>query len=267
MTTMKAVLTYHTLADDGSVLSVPPALFAEQMRALHETGIRVVPLTELAGQVASALDGRHQVAITFDDGFRSVYEHAFPVLQRYGFPATVFVVADYCGKTNAWPGQPAFIKPGPLLDWGQIREMSRGGVSFGSHTRTHPDLRALSRREVDAELAESRKLIEDAIGLAVETFAYPYGLYNRQIRDAARVHYRVACSDVLGYLTTSSDPLALERLDTFYLRAPRLFRGLATPGVRAYLALRRRLRTVRGLLRSTRQAYAPRAVDGDVTRP
>ena len=95
-----AILTYHAIDEADPVLSTPPRRFAEQMRILAESGIRVVDLTELPRVISAKSAGAPVVALTFDDGLLSVYEHAFPVLVRYGFPAPVFIVSDYCGRTN-----------------------------------------------------------------------------------------------------------------------------------------------------------------------
>ena len=96
----RAVLAYHSLDSTGSVISTPPRVFREQMRFLKRDGVPVIDLSELAA-------GANGVAITFDDGFRSVYEHAAPLLGELGFPATVFVVSGHAGGQNNWPSQPA----------------------------------------------------------------------------------------------------------------------------------------------------------------
>lgn len=240
-----AILTYHSLDEGGSVLSTPPRLFADQMRILRDLGVSVVPLSEVPGLIAGAPGGPPRVAITFDDGFRSLHEHAVPILQRCKFPATVFLVTDHCGRTSAWPGQPAAIEPRALLTWSEVRELSRAGITFGSHTRTHPDLTRMPGKEAEAEMVGSKKAIEDAIGRPVAEHAYPYGAHDDAVRHLAAIHFRLACSAALGFASRGSDPFALERLDMYYLRRPALFRRLFTPGVGAYLSLRRGLRDLR----------------------
>jgi len=239
------ILTYHSLDDSGSVLSVSPAVFAQQMRFLRASGVRVISLEEA---VAGLGNGRSPVAsavLTFDDGFASVYRHALPVLQRHGFTATVFLVSDYCGKSNGWPGQPPGILSAPLLTWSQIEEMRDAGIRFGSHTRTHPDLTRLSRREAEEEIVSSKRAIEDRLGETVSAFAYPYGAYDDGMKRLAGDHFEVACSTVLGFAGPRSDALALERLDVYYLRRLALFRRLFSPAGLIYLGLRRLLRAGR----------------------
>lgn len=243
---MIAILTYHSLDDSGSVLSVPPGRFTEQMRVLSGLGVRVIPLDQVRHELEGPRSSEPLVVITFDDGFRSVYEDALPVLQRYGFPATVFLVTDYCGRTNAWPSQPLAVARRPLLTWAEVREMSGAGITFGSHTRTHPDLRTLPSSGVEEELVISKKAIEDAIGRPVDTFAYPYGAYDDTIRHLAEEHFALACSTTLGFVRPVSDPFALPRLDMYYLRHPLVFRRLFSKELDLYIRLRGRLRRLRG---------------------
>ncbi len=240
-----AILTYHSLDESGSILSTPPRIFAEQMRILSELDVRVIPLGQVQHQLQPGLPPECLVAITFDDGFRNVYQHGFPALQRYGFPATVFLVTDHCERTNSWPSQPRFAERRPLLQWNEIREMSAAGIAFGSHTRTHPDLRTLPRVAAEEELVTSKKVIEDVIGRSVDTFAYPYGAYDDTIRRLAQAHFSLACATDLDFARTESDPFALERLDMYYLRRSVLFRRLFSSEIAAYIRSRRSIRELR----------------------
>jgi peptidoglycan/xylan/chitin deacetylase (PgdA/CDA1 family) len=242
---MIAILAYHSLDDSGSVLSTSPRVFAEQLKVLRDSGVRVVSLSDVVDKIRVCSKRENEVVLTFDDGFRNVYEHALPVLKTYGFPATVFLVTDYCEKTNSWPGQTVRIEGEPLLRWREIQEMSRAGISFGSHTRTHPDLRKLSIQQTEEELASSKKAIADATGLPVDTLAYPYGGYDAAVRNLAREHFRLACSTHLGFVKRDSDLFALERIEMYYFQSPLLFRHLFSPVTGAYLGVRKQLRRFR----------------------
>jgi peptidoglycan/xylan/chitin deacetylase (PgdA/CDA1 family) len=245
---MIAILAYHSLDHSRSVLSTPPTIFTEQMKVLRDTGVRVVSLSELSDNSRRFSIDENGVVLTFDDGFRNVYEHALPVLQTYGFPATVFLVTDYCGKTNSWPGQTVTIEGEPLLGWKEIQEMSRAGISFGSHTRTHPDLRKLPIEQAEEELASSKKAIADATGRPVDTLAYPYGAYDAAVRSLAKQHFRLACSADLGFFKPDSDPFSLERIEMYYFQRPWLFRRLFAPSMSVYLRVRKQLRQLRRAL-------------------
>jgi peptidoglycan/xylan/chitin deacetylase (PgdA/CDA1 family) len=240
-----AILTYHSLDQSTSVLSTPPGLFAEHLKILRESNVRLVSLNEIGHALRTGGPLSQRVAITFDDGFENVYEHALASLQRYGVAATVFLVSDYCGRTNSWPGQPLSIERRPLLRWSQVREMSQVGVTFGSHTRTHPDLTGLAPRDIEEELIASKKAIEDAIGRGVDLLAYPYGAHDDTVRSLAARHFTLACTTRLDFVRPRSDVLALERLDMYYFRRPTLVRHLFSPAVRSYIGLRRWARSLR----------------------
>lgn len=242
------VLTYHSLDDSGSVISVSPSLFAEQMRVLHEAAISTLSLPAAAQALRDGRVPAEAVVLTFDDGFENFYQHAYPVLRRYGFTATVFLVTDYCERDNSWPSQPAHVARRPLLRWAQVREMSEAGVAFGAHSRTHPDLTRLSSRDAEAEMLASKRAIEEALQRPVESFAYPYGAYDEAVKRLTAAHFQLACSTKLDFATPGSDLLALERLDMYYLRHPRLFRRLLSGEVRTYIRLRRLARDVRPML-------------------
>jgi peptidoglycan/xylan/chitin deacetylase (PgdA/CDA1 family) len=239
------ILTYHSLDDSASVLSTSPAVFAEHMRILYDQGVTTMSLAEAAKALQRGSLPARAVAITFDDGFRSAYELGLPVLARYGFTATVFLVTDYCERDNSWPTQPAGALRRPLLGWSEVRALSRAGLVIGAHTRTHPDLTRLSAREADAEMVGSKRAIEDEIQRPVDAFAYPYGCCNETVKNLASDHFTVACSTTLGFANSASDPLALERLDVYYVRSPALFRRVFAVEGRAYVRLRRLARDLR----------------------
>jgi len=173
---------------------VLPAQFDGQMSALAAWGFTPITLE----QWVEIRSGRQKspkrpIAITFDDGYRSIYENAWPVLRRLGMTASVFLVAGCIGETNRWDTSEA---QEPLLNQEQIAEMNAAGVCFGSHTFTHRPLTALPEAEVLEELTHSRTALETILGQPVTTLAYPYNKQNRWVRACARrAGYRAA---VLG---------------------------------------------------------------------
>ena len=218
------------------------------MRFLFDDGWRVVALEKLVENLqAKEPLFEKTIALTFDDGFQNFYASAFPILKEYSFPATVFLVTDFCGKSNDWAGNPPDLPRSPLLSWNEIKELSNHGIEFGAHTRTHPDLTKISRAEIKNEIAGSKKIIENATGAQVKNFAYPYGRFNRDSYAAAEENFDAACSVSLGKASPASDCFALERVDAYYLKNPKLFRFLATGGFDRYLSFRRLLRRVKSL--------------------
>jgi len=224
------ILTFHTLDDDSAVISFPPALF-ERLIAVLRSGYQVLPLEDAAARLrlGTALPER-AVAITFDDGYRTVYDVAFPILRRHGMPATVFLTVGDPAEAS-WPGtsDPARLPTlmgRPMLSWGEIREMQQGGIRFGGHTLTHPDLTKLPAELVEREMATCKAILEDALQVPAVSFAYPFGRFDVRSRDLARRHYVCAVSDRLGFAGPGSDLHALPRLDGYYLRHARLVEGM-----------------------------------------
>ncbi len=215
------------------------------MRWLHEYKFQVLSLTEIVEYIkhGRSLPPR-SIAITFDDGFECIYKNAYPILLKYGFPATIFLVTGYCGKANNWPGQPAFIPRLTISNWPQIREMEHGGVEFGSHTVNHPRLDKFPPNQIEEEIVKSKCMIENELDHPVNLFAYPYGRFNETIKKCVRLTYRGALTAKPGLVKADSDPYELARVDTYYVRRPFLFKELASPFLFVYLSFRWRMRSI-----------------------
>src|SRR5262245_61399258 len=215
------ILTYHSLDESGSVISMPPAVFRWQMEALKGWGFQGLALSDLldAWEGKSALPKR-PVVLTFDDGFRNLLEHAAPVLQAVDFRATVFVVAGKCGETNDWPAGIPGIPRLPLLSWSDLRDLAQAGWEIGSHTMSHRPLTEITEKEAERETAGSQDVLQQSLGRAVTVFAYPYGLARSSDRALARTTYRASCGVVLGRARAGDDRTWLRRIDAYYYRHP-----------------------------------------------
>jgi len=231
------ILTYHSLDDSESVVSIPPSLFRRQMEFLAASGIPVVPLDQ-------ALHRPGSIAITFDDGFCNLLDHAVPVLERLRLPATIFVVSEYCGRNNNWPSQPHGVPDLPLLSWDKLSALPPL-ISLGAHTMTHPDLRRLSAEECERELCECQGQIEQHLGRPVRCLAYPYGASSPQVRSLADRHFELAVGTSLRFLSTRSSRLDLPRIDAYYLRGWFSLERLFTESGSLYIGFRSLLRDVR----------------------
>jgi peptidoglycan/xylan/chitin deacetylase (PgdA/CDA1 family) len=164
-------------------ISVTPARFASHLamlRALRRTPIALSAYVAYR-RGAAPLPPR-PVVITFDDGYLNNYEHALPVLQRFGAPATIFLVSDLLGATNRWD---AYEPQEPLLDAARVREMQRAGIDFQSHTATHARLTAVPPADALAELRRSRESLEQTLGAPVEAIAYPWGAHDAAVMRLA----------------------------------------------------------------------------------
>ena len=153
------------------------------------------------------------MVITFDDGYFDFYSEAFPVLNRFGFTATMFLPTGFIAdRVMAFKGR-------DCLTWSNVRELQKYGIQFGSHTVTHPQLRTLARAEIERELMDSKKTIEDRTGCGTESFAYPFAFpqvateFKKLLRESLeKAEYRNGVCTIVGRASASSDPLFLERL-------------------------------------------------------
>ena len=247
MTVSLPILTFHALDDRPSVISFSPQVFRRGMARLYESGYQTLSLLEAVDYLhrAAPFPGRSFV-ITFDDGYQTVYDEAFPVLQRYGMSATVFLTVGE--KETVKPaGRLPSLEGRSMLAWHEIQEMQRWGIDFGVHTLTHPDLTRLSFDQLETEVCDSKSIIEDALSVKAVSFAYPYGYYDRRSREIVRQHFACACSVKLGLITARSDLYTLERVDAYYLRTDRLFDVMLTRLFPWYIRVRsipRRIRRV-----------------------
>ena len=239
---MRAILTFHSVDESGSVLSIAPSDLRSLVASIRASGHRVVPLRELLAHPGEP----DRIALTFDDGMASLREHALPVLGELEAPATVFLTTGRLGTDNHWPGTPDDIPRMAMLDWAGARALHDAGWSVEAHTVSHPDLRALPDAEIERELEDCDGAIERELGERPEVFAYPYGYFDERVVTHAAARYRFAVTADMGTLPGRlDDPMRVPRLETFYFRSPRIHRRFGGPAFRGYLALRAGLRRLR----------------------
>jgi len=225
---------YHSISDEPEKghpyfwINTSPKRFAEHMKFLHENNYTVISLEEAVGIITrnsqpptqshslitcnSQLETRNPIVLTFDDGYRDFYTHAFPVLNQFGFTATVFLPTDYIG--NGCPG----IRGKQHLSWEEVRELHAQGITFGSHTCSHPQLREVGRDVLKDELARSHSAIETEAG-ACDGFCYPYkfpeqdGHFVTVLTDSLQsADYDYCVSTRIGTTNTASDIFSLKRI-------------------------------------------------------
>ena len=234
---MRAILTYHSIDDSGSPISLTRAVFERHVKWLRTGRVRVTSIRELL----TLPDDDDAVALTFDDGFRNFATDAMPILEA--LPATLFVVIDHVGRTNAWRGRST---PGiptlPLLGWSELSALQQKGVVLGAHTRTHADLSTLDAAVVEDELAGSAERLRQETGATPDGFAYPYGRISPTAVAAAGRTFQWACTTRLQSLRTAEALLTLPRLDMYYFQRPGLLESWGRPTFHAYVACRRLLR-------------------------
>jgi peptidoglycan/xylan/chitin deacetylase (PgdA/CDA1 family) len=243
-------LTFHAIDDQQSVISFSPRLFRRTMAGLFQRGFRTLDLLEVVDRLKRrAPFPDRSLVITFDDGYQSVFKEAWPVLARYGMCATVFLTVGDLDKTEAGTRLPP-LHGRTMLSWAEIREMHSAGIAVGAHTLTHVDLTQAPLDQIETEIRQSKRAIEEALGTSVESLAYPYGRFDQRSLAIARQHFACACTDKMGLVSPTSDHHALERVDAYYLRSDRLF-GLVASGLfPLYVAAVSVPRRIRRALRS-----------------
>jgi peptidoglycan/xylan/chitin deacetylase (PgdA/CDA1 family) len=250
---MRAILTYHSLDDSGSPISVSPEAFRAHAAWLASGRVRVVPLTE----IHSAAGDDDAVALTFDDGFANFADVAAPRLEALGLPATVFVVPEHVGGRNDWGGAAvAGIPALPLMGWEVLGRVAATDVTIGAHTRRHRDLTTLRGAALEDEVAGCVERIAAEMGQRPSTFAYPYGAVDVASATVARDVFALACTTELRPLRRGDDRALLPRLDMFYFREPGQLEAWGTTAFRRRLWLRAQGRRMRQLVERRRRALA-----------
>lgn len=231
------ILCYHAVQCGWeSALAVEPADFARQCAWLSRRRT-VLPLDvamerlDRTGRLPAG-----EAALTFDDGFESLYEQALGTLGRHGLPASVFLVAQTLtqqGQAVDWVDDPA---PAPLttLSRDQVLEMRDVGVDFQSHSYAHLDLTTLDLAECTRDLRDSREFLEDVLSRRVRYLAYPRGRHDARVREAA---------EAAGYSRAFALPQKAEPLGPYSLPRVGVFRGnsmttVKTKALRPYLPVR-----------------------------
>ncbi len=199
------ILTYHSVGHRRYEMNVTPEAFAAQMAWLASNQ-KIISLE-------SAATGGAGVALTFDDGYRDNLINALPILEHYGFPATIFVVSGCLGATLPREKEP---DSGRLLSAEELREAASRGLAIGGHTRQHPRLATLSPEHQMEEIAGCKADLEAILEFPIRTFAYPYGSaldYDvESVAAVRRAGFELAFSNRYGPVHVDDGPFAFRRI-------------------------------------------------------
>ncbi len=197
------ILMYHHVKPNSikDLNTVSPENFKRQMKFLSKYGYKVLSLDEyMAIKKSGGKFAHNSVVITFDDGYEDNYIYAYPVLKKFNFSATEFVISDLVGRKN-------------LLNWDQIKEMQRNGIIIGSHTRRHRYLPNTIEEELKDEIMGSKRVIEKELRQKVDYIAYPTGGFTEEAKELARAAgYIAGFTTNRGYDKTNTDLYELKRI-------------------------------------------------------
>lgn len=199
------ILTYHHVGIPSAVKwrlnAVSEKSFDIQMDFIQRHDFKVISFNDLVEGIKKGQQfARNTVVIQFDDGYEDNYQYAFPILKKYGLPATIFLISDLVGK----PG---------YLTWDQIKEMEKIGIIFGAHTRHHAYLPGLTLSQAKDEIAGSKQIIEAHLGHGIDYFCYPTGGFNEQVKGIVRdAGYKAAVTTNRGKGKFNTDLYQLKRI-------------------------------------------------------
>lgn len=217
------ILAYHKVQNQAElgVSNTSPKQFERQIKYLCQNGFKS---TSIEDYVKGRSFGDKHVIITFDDAYTSVFENAFPILDKYNFKATIFVITKFVGEYNSWDYHFKKFRI-THCDWEQIKELRNKGWEVGSHTVSHPNLKKISSRKLWFEIRYSKEVIENYLNSEVTTISYPFGSYNGETIDVVRSSgYEAACTLGHNYPYNENFPFALFRRGVYCFEPMRVFK-------------------------------------------
>ncbi len=210
------ILMYHSIAamPKGTVmrsLHVPPKLFKLQMWLIKILGFKGLSMGDLQPYLTGKKQGK-VVGITFDDGFKNNLTHALPILQKFGFTATNYIISHNIGGINHWDLDKG-IPENPLMGENEVKQWANSGMEIGSHTRNHARLAESDIELATQEITKSKLDLENQFDCSVEHFCYPYGSYNDEIvAITKRAGYSTATTVDRGRAKSGDNLLTLPRI-------------------------------------------------------
>lgn len=199
------VVYYHSIqALPNNELGMPPEQFEKQMAYLSKEGFHSISTTQLYNYYYNkGILPTRPILITFDDGYMDNYTVALPIMKKYGFTATLFLIVNKVGDPNC-------------LTWKEVKELARNGWDIQSHTLTHPDLTTLSLHTLQHELVNSKAALEKQLDKPVHFFAYPSGKHNDTVIKAVKdAGYLMAFSTKKGWTNDKMDRMLVHRVYCF----------------------------------------------------
>ncbi|RJX31961.1 MAG: polysaccharide deacetylase family protein [Oxalobacter sp.] len=211
------ILMYHQIGDFPDMKTHRATYcdhrrFARQMAFFKLGGYNVMRMSD----ALRALRGEipippRAVVLTFDDAYENFYEYAFPILQQHEFPAIVYALSDFLGKPAQWLANDGHPTP-PLMDAPRLRQLHKAGIDIGSHSVSHVRLAEQSTERIHLEMTQSKRELENALGIPIDHFCYPYGSHDtRAVEAAADAGYLTGVTCERATATPEDDPLTLPR--------------------------------------------------------
>jgi peptidoglycan/xylan/chitin deacetylase (PgdA/CDA1 family) len=225
------LLYHHVNIHAGDTVTITPDVFAQQMKFLHDEGYHSLSADELYGFIRRKMPLRKRpVVITFDDGWLDNDLYAVPVLEKYRFKATFFLITARVDAASQGSWQQAaeipvheaaktLIQRGEAgrvaLSWGRVKELERSGLfRFFSHTVNHRRCAGLSSQDLFSELADSKERIETELGRGCDYLCWPYGSFSEEtVKVATKIGYKGLFTTEDGFCEPGSSPDMIKRIE------------------------------------------------------
>lgn len=194
------ILMYHEIGTGSNSLYVSVERFRNQMQYLSDNGYHTATMSEAQEMLANKKIPAKTVVLTFDDGYASFYQQAWPIMKEFAFTGTVYVVTELLDRSN-------------YLTWEEIKTLTKAGIEIGSHTKQHLDLKVSSNEDQKLEIGNSKKLLEEKLKISVKSFCYPSGAYGENTPQLVKeAGYTSAVTVAHGIATPEDNPFLIPRV-------------------------------------------------------
>jgi len=202
------VLSYHSIGEDNSYISLSTQIFEKQIIFLKKLGYVSINFNEIDQ------NKKNQIIITFDDGYKDILTNALPILKRHNFKATCFFITNLIGKNNQWDEKKKNFKIKNIMNDDDIKKWIYSGMGVQSHSHNHFDLTKLSNNDIIKELEISKNYFKDKFNIESDVFCYPFGKVNKNVYELTKKIYKNAVTTNRSrYNINKHSPFLIPRID------------------------------------------------------
>jgi len=211
------IITYHSIDNSNSYLSISPQIFFLQMAHLKEQGWNTITIPQLLRYKFTTKLPEKSVVLTFDDGLQNFYKAAWPILSQFGFTATVFIPTNYIGE-KAWWYSDYDLEPLTILTWDQMKELDSHGIDIQSHGCSHNEPNSFDIDDMRYEAQQSKTILEQGLSKSIKIFCFPFGQTPPTMIEILKsCGYVASICGQEGLFRLSSNPYYIRRQSLDYI--------------------------------------------------
>ena len=202
------IFSYHSIGDDKCPLSTDAKDFEKHLIYLKKNNYKSIFFDEVSSS------NKRSFIMTFDDGYKDLISNCLPLLKKYNFKGTCFLVSDKIGKINDWDEENKNIQTKRIMDKSDIHIWIKNGMKIGSHSKNHKKLTKINHHELAEEISSSKVDLEKLIGEEIVSFCYPYGKFNLDVINEVKKNYSYALTTLRSrYDPNKHDKYLIPRID------------------------------------------------------